>query len=313
MSIVVAARNEERTIRACVEGLLAQRYPRVEVIVVDDGSTDATTPILAELAGAAPPGRLTVLRGEARGPGAARNRGVRAAHGDVVAFIDGDAVAAPDWVEALVAALGDPDLASVGGIQLAPDTATAFQRRIQRFFEAVGFVSDYVRGDRQGVVPTDHNPSCNSAYRRDVFDAHGGFREDLFPCEDLELDRRLALRGDRIGFCAAARVFHERPRDLADFAGMMRRYGAAHRRLVAIHGRFRLLHWLPIVVPVTAGGLVALVVVSPPLALALGGAGLLAALAGLAARGGAAAAPDNAWLLGVAVAAWLTGYWAGKR
>jgi cellulose synthase/poly-beta-1,6-N-acetylglucosamine synthase-like glycosyltransferase len=305
VTVVVAARDEAATIERCVRSLRQQTYPAVEIVVVDDGSTDATGP-LAAAAGA------TVLAGQARGLGAARNRGTASGRGAIVAFMDADAYAAPDWLNSLVEALADPALAGAGGVQLAPDDATAFQRRLQRFLECVGFVSDYVRPSGGAVRPTAHNPGCNSAYRRAVLEAVGGFREDLFPCDDLDLDRRLTLAGYRLGFAPAARVYHYRVRDLAEFRRMMRRYGAGHRQLVALHGRFRLLHWLPIALP--AGALVLGVVVcaSPVSGGALAAGGLAAVLALLAARGGPGHLASNAHLLAEALVAWLRGYHFGK-
>ncbi len=302
IDVVVAARDEAGTIARCVRSLLAQSRPAHAVFVVDDGSTDGTG-ALAAAAGA------TVLPGEARGPGRARNLGVSAATGDVVAFMDADAYADAGWLEALADAFeADPGLAGAGGVQLAPDDATDFQRRLQAFLECVGFVSDYVREGGERVRPTTHNPSCNSAYRREVLTWAGGFREDLFPCEDLELDRRLVLAGRRLAFVPAARVHHYRVASRAGYARMMTRYGAAHRRLVALHGRFRLLHWVPVAAPAALLGLLPLLPV-PPLAASALGLGTLAAAGGLALRGGLGALPSNLDLLALTLRCWLSGYY----
>src|SRR5689334_7316119 len=94
VTVVVAARDEAATIERCVRSLRQQTYPAVEIVVVDDGSTDATGP-LAAAAGA------TVLAGQARGLGAARNRGMASGGGTIVAFVDADAYAAPDWSNSL--------------------------------------------------------------------------------------------------------------------------------------------------------------------------------------------------------------------
>jgi len=302
IDVVVAARDEARTITRCVRSLLSQSHPAHAVLVVDDGSTDGTG-ALATAAGA------TVLAGEARGPGRARNLGLAAATGDVVAFMDADAYADRGWLEALAAAFtADPGLCGAGGVQLAPDDATDFQRRLQAFLECVGFVSDYVRAGGERVRPTTHNPSCNSAYRRGALTSAGGFREDLFPCEDLELDRRLVQAGHRLAFVPAARVHHYRVASREGYARMMTRYGAAHRRLVALHGRFRLLHWVPVAAPVAVLGLLPLLPV-PPLAVAALGLGAGAAAGALALRGGVSALPSNLDLLALTLRCWLAGYY----
>jgi glycosyltransferase involved in cell wall biosynthesis len=305
VTVVVAARNEATTIARCVRSLREQTHPAVEIVVVNDGSTDATGP-LAAAAGA------TVLTVEARGAGAARNRGTASGQGSIVAFIDADAYAAPDWLASLVKTLANPAWAGVGGVQFAPDNATEFQRRVQRFLECMGFASNYMHPSGGIVRPTAHNPSCNSAYRRTVLEAAGGFREDLFPCEDLDLDRRLTSTGHRLGFAPAARVYHYRVRDLAEFRRMMCRYGAGHCKLVALHGRFSLLHWLPIVLPAGVLALAVVLCVSPVSGAALAAGGLAAILSLLAARGGPRHLPSNVHLLAEALMAWLQGYHSGK-
>jgi glycosyltransferase involved in cell wall biosynthesis len=101
VSVVVAVRNGERRIGRCLEALLAQSWPRerLEIVVVDDASTDRTR----ERASAFP---VRVLALPARGgPYAARNAGVRAAAGEVLAFTDSDCAPAKDWVERACAAL----------------------------------------------------------------------------------------------------------------------------------------------------------------------------------------------------------------
>lgn len=110
IAIIVPARNEARNIRRCVEGLLAQSYPNLDVIVVDDGSTDATPRILAELAGGAQ-ARLRVVPGVALPAGWAGKphalvQGVRAAPPDAAwyCFVDADTFAHPDLIAAAHAA-----------------------------------------------------------------------------------------------------------------------------------------------------------------------------------------------------------------
>jgi cellulose synthase/poly-beta-1,6-N-acetylglucosamine synthase-like glycosyltransferase len=306
VTVVVAARDEAATIARCVRSLREQTHRAVEIVVVDDGSRDATG-TLAAAAGA------TVLVGEARGLGAARNLGTAVARGTIVAFLDADSYAARDWLTRLVEALADPPLVGVGGVQLAPDDATEFQRRLQRFFECVGFVSDYVRSSSGTVRETSHNPGGNSAYRREVLVSADGLREDMFACEDLELDRRLTLAGRRLGFVPDARMYHYRVCDLAGFRRMMRRYGAGHRQLVALHGRFRLLHWLPIAVPAGAVSLGVMFCVWPTIGEAVATGALAAMLSVLALRSRPLHLASNVHLLAEALIAWLRGYYYDAR
>ena len=101
VSVVVAAYNEERWIGACLDSLARQAGPDLEIVVVDDGSTDATAAIASRFG-------VTLLRTAHNGAGAARAAGAEAARGDVLVFLDADEIYAPGFVAALVAPLRDP-------------------------------------------------------------------------------------------------------------------------------------------------------------------------------------------------------------
>ena len=98
VSVVVPTRDRPESLRRCLGALRAQDLAELEVIVVDDGSRDRGA-VEAALAGAAPGVRL--LRTPGRGPAAARNRGVRAATGEVVCFTDDDCEPEPGWARLL--------------------------------------------------------------------------------------------------------------------------------------------------------------------------------------------------------------------
>src|SRR5579863_3282257 len=97
-SVIIPAYNAAATIGACLESLKSQHYPDYETIVVDDGSTDASAQIVEA-------SQTRLIRGDHRGLGAARNTGIEAASGEIVAFIDADARADADWLYHLVEAI----------------------------------------------------------------------------------------------------------------------------------------------------------------------------------------------------------------
>src|SRR5207253_10093847 len=113
ISVVVCSYNGARTIRSCLEGLLELEYPDYEVIVVNDGSTDATASIAGEYG-------YQVITTENRGLSSARNTGLRAATGEIVAYIDDDARPDPHWLTYLAATFLSTDHAGVGGPNIAP-------------------------------------------------------------------------------------------------------------------------------------------------------------------------------------------------
>ena len=238
-TVVVAARNSASTMPACLEALRAQDYRRLEVIVVDDGSDDDTAAV-AEAAG------VRVIRTPPVGASAARNLGIAAAQGEVVAFTDGDCVADRGWLRALVEALDARGATGVGGrqVNVFPAAQATLREGFEAFFRAASIVSDYTRGDDR-PRQVRHNASCCSAYRTAAVRDVGGFTPGLWPGEDVDLDLRLAARGATIYYVPTAVVHHHRPGTFAWFRAMMRRYGAAERRLVRRHGRARLVDHVP--------------------------------------------------------------------
>ncbi|MBI5481609.1 MAG: glycosyltransferase [Deltaproteobacteria bacterium] len=249
LAVIIPARNEARVIGACLRSVAAQRLPgvRLEVIVIDDGSTDETA-VVARGHGA------TVLQTGGVGPSRGRNLALRRTGADCCLFTDADCELHAGCLEALVGALetGGPGVAGVGGRQLAPAGSPPYARRVQRFLEAAGFVSDYAR---TGAVTTEtsHNPSCCALLRRAAVAEVGGFREDLWPCEDLDLDLRLRRGGHRLLYAPEAVVYHHRPETPAAFVRMMRNYGRGHAQLMRLHGATRLLHVMPLLTLATAG------------------------------------------------------------
>src|SRR5207244_5719717 len=105
--------NGARTIRDCFEGLLTLEYPNFEVIVVDDGSRDGTAAIAREYG-------FRLISTDNRGLSRARNTGLEAATGEIVAYIDDDAWPDPDWLNYLAVTFRTTDHVGVGGPNLPP-------------------------------------------------------------------------------------------------------------------------------------------------------------------------------------------------
>ena len=107
VSIIIPAHNAAETLAECIEACRQQTYRPLELIVVDDGSTDDTP----RIAWVHP---VHYIRQDQRGPAAARNRGAREARGAILAFTDSDCVPAEDWAARLVDGF-DEDTVAVGG------------------------------------------------------------------------------------------------------------------------------------------------------------------------------------------------------
>lgn len=102
ISVIVPVYNVERYVRECVESLVAQTYPKLEIVVVDDGATDSSGAICDELA--ASHENVTCLHKENGGLSDARNYGLARSHGEWVSFVDSDDYVSPIWIEALYCA-----------------------------------------------------------------------------------------------------------------------------------------------------------------------------------------------------------------
>ncbi|HPI71773.1 MAG TPA: glycosyltransferase family 2 protein [bacterium] len=109
VSVVIPTFNRADLLPAAIDSVLGQTYERLEILVVDDGSTDHTMEVLRPYAD-----RIRVIAGEHRGPSAARNLGMRAATGEYLCFLDSDDVYYPYKVQAQVEQMSAHSINSAG-------------------------------------------------------------------------------------------------------------------------------------------------------------------------------------------------------
>ncbi len=225
VSIIVAVRNGQATIRDCVSSILALRFPRehFEVICVDNGSTDATPQILTEFGAS-----IRVRQAERLGAGAARNEGIGIAAGKWVAFTDADCTVHPDWLEELVRPLRASEADAVGGRILARPNAGI----IEKFGEVVH--------DHERAIHCwpPYLITMNLAVPLAVLRKNGGFDERWLRSQDSEMSFRLASAGYRFAYNANAIVYHRNRSTLAE----LWREGFLHGRWGA--SLFRQYAWL---------------------------------------------------------------------
>jgi lipopolysaccharide/colanic/teichoic acid biosynthesis glycosyltransferase/GT2 family glycosyltransferase len=206
ISVIVPAFNAGEVLPACLAALQAQSLPPedYEVIVVDDGSTDGTF----ALAAGAPVRAIQVPHG---GPAAARNAGVQAARGSLLAFTDSDCVPTPDWLAQLTRPFENPEVVGVRGAYL-----TRQSQLVARFVQ-LEYEDKYDRMARRDTI--DFIDTSSAAYRRVVFLKNRGF-EAAFPTasvEDQEFSFRLSQKGYKLQFVPAARVYHRHDRTLWEY------------------------------------------------------------------------------------------------
>lgn len=193
VSVIIPTYNRADRVLAAIESALAQTYHELEVIVVDDGSTDATMDALEVLAG-----RIKVIRQANAGPSAARNRGVAESEGEVVAFLDSDDLWEPDKIERQVA------LMQRAGPQMCCCVSNATVMGcdghiIGHSFDIAGIKFAFSEGEwtnPQDVLATRFllfNQVV--AIRRKAFERVGGFNVNLRILEDYELSLKLSSVG----------------------------------------------------------------------------------------------------------------------
>jgi glycosyltransferase involved in cell wall biosynthesis len=246
-SVVVCTRNRSSRLREACEAILRVDPPDGgwELLIVDNGSTDDTREI-AEAVWLEAPDRVRVIDEPRVGLSSARNRGFRAAHGDVVAYIDDDAFPARSWLTSLMTAFDDPQVACAGG-----PVEPIFEGELPPWFQGryLAYLTVWDPGARRFDLSYNEYPrGANMAFRSSVFSRFGGFSthlgrkaNSLLSCEETELCLRLERGGLRTVYIPEARVRHTTPVDRLTPRWMEDRFGAqGHSEAIIdwMHGGF---------------------------------------------------------------------------
>jgi glycosyltransferase involved in cell wall biosynthesis len=198
LSVVMPAFDAQRTVAAAIGSALAQTVADLEVLVVDDGSRDATVAEVRRLA--ATDARVTLLEQANAGPSAARNRAIDVARGAVVAFLDADDLMLPNYAERMLERLdARPDVDLVGCDAWVFDGRRGRIRRRTMLDEAAPPAALAPDADGQFRQLADHNfVYVGCAVRRSALVAVGGFEEATNAGEDWDLWLRLLASGRQL-------------------------------------------------------------------------------------------------------------------
>ena len=235
VSVVVPTRNRAESLERMLRSLGQVNYPRDrgEVIVVDDGSHDATGKLVETLQ-AEFPFVLRYVYQAAAGVAAARNRGYHTAKGEVIVFVDDDCLFEPGWLLHLVSGLMQPQVGAVGGPDRELGQASFLARCID--WTVTSFVgTGNVRGGRRFRVARYYPRSFNMAARRQALDKVGGFDLTLPYGEDIDLSYRIRKAGYALACVPAAAVWHHRRASLPSFMRQIFIRGATRMELVRRH------------------------------------------------------------------------------
>lgn len=223
VSVVVCAYNAASTLGECLESLTHVDYPNFEVIVVNDGSQDATGEILKNFP------QFVAISQTNQGLSYARNVGTEIANGEIVAYTDADCVVDRDWLRCLVQAMQDQGVDAIGGPNITP--------------KSDGWSAQCVSvspGNPSHVMLDDHHaehvPGCNMAFNRDLLLSLGGFDPQYRAAgDDVDMCWRLLDNGGTIGFAPGAFVWHHRRETFGAYLKQQIGYGRAEALLLFMH------------------------------------------------------------------------------
>ncbi|MFD0971985.1 bifunctional polysaccharide deacetylase/glycosyltransferase family 2 protein [Plantactinospora endophytica] len=235
VSVIVPAYNERAGIVPAVRSLATGDHPTIEVIVVDDGSTDGTADLVEEL-------RLPnvrVVRKPNGGKSSALNAGIAFASHQLIVMVDGDTVFEPDSIRLLVQPFGDPGVGAVAG-NVKVGNRGSLVARWQHIEYVIGFNLDRRLYETLRCMPTV--PGAIGAFRRQAVVGAGGMTDDTL-AEDTDITMAIVRAGWKVVYEERARAWTEAPATLGQLWKQRYRwsYGTMqamwkHRRALADHG-----------------------------------------------------------------------------
>jgi cellulose synthase/poly-beta-1,6-N-acetylglucosamine synthase-like glycosyltransferase/peptidoglycan/xylan/chitin deacetylase (PgdA/CDA1 family)/spore germination protein YaaH len=212
ISVVIAAYNEEKVIRRTVESVLANGYPKLEVIVVDDGSSDATLGILRHaFAGDA---RVRVYTQANQGKSAALNHAIAYAANDILVALDADTIFPAGTIGKLVRHFADPRVGAVSGNARVGNRGK-WITRFQSIEYVYGFNLDRRALDLLNAITVV--PGAAGAWRKSLILEAGGFGHDTL-AEDTDLTLAIRQLGYQIRYEEEAVAYTEAPEDTRSLA-----------------------------------------------------------------------------------------------
>ncbi|MCK4793851.1 MAG: glycosyltransferase, partial [Desulfobacteraceae bacterium] len=203
VSVIIPVYNDPVGIDKCLKALVEQTWPRdaYEIIVADNRSTDETQCIIQNYAEKYPELVRLVVENDIQSSYAARNKGLQAARGEILAFTDSDCVPEQDWIEAGIKALQHQKAACGGG------RITFFFKdkrpNIYEYLDSARTLNQQAYVEQVGFAAT-----ANFFARRELFERYGKFRYNLVSGGDYEFGRRLTTAGEKMIFISGAIVQH---------------------------------------------------------------------------------------------------------
>jgi glycosyltransferase involved in cell wall biosynthesis len=216
ISVILCTHNRAHTLTTALESIAAQSISESvgwDVVVVDNNSSDETRQVVEDFKRRYPD-RFRYFFEKQQGISHARNRGIQEAHGEILAFIDDDETAAPNWLQNLTANLHNGEWSGAGGRILPQWNCDRPRWLSDKSRLTLAPLAVFDLGTKEGPL-TESPFGANMAFRKEVFNACGGFRTDLgrvgkgmLSGEDSELGRRVFAAGRRLRYEPSALTYH---------------------------------------------------------------------------------------------------------
>jgi glycosyltransferase involved in cell wall biosynthesis len=254
ITVIVCTYNRCQDLARALYSISVSKLPdpvQWEVLVVDNNSNDQTHAVIEDLCRQYPD-RFRYLFEPRQGLSLARNSGVREARGDILAFVDDDAIVEPTWLQNLTANLHDSQWAGAGG-RILPQEGfrPPLWLNIGGPLDLGGSIVLFDLGDKAGEL--DRPPfGTNMAFHRCMFDQYGDFRADLgrsgkslIGNEETEFSLRLMAAGERFWYAPSAVVYHPVPKQRLNKAYLRAWWFSHGRSLIRQTGKMPSVREIP--------------------------------------------------------------------
>ena len=245
ISIVVPVYNDPKGLDDTLKSLVAQDYPpdEFEIVVADNGSPASTVDVIRRYMAGYPVLVRCVVEDTVRSSYAARNKGIREASGEILAFTDADCVPERDWIAAGVAAL-QKEAAAAGGGRIE-FTFRSGRPNVFEYFDSARKLNQQTYVEEISFAAT-----ANFFARKELFCRYGLFRPDLVSGGDYEFGRRVTAQGGKLIYIADALVYHPARSSFSAIRKKSSRVALGQKQLDRLglleHGRLSLRQILPV-------------------------------------------------------------------
>tara|TARA_B100001250_G_scaffold409484_1_gene433925 strand:- start:5868 stop:6896 length:1029 start_codon:yes stop_codon:yes gene_type:complete len=245
ISIVTPTFNRADELDLLLQSLSQQtvKMDLFESIISDDGSTDITKEIVEKWQKKSK-FKIRYLSQKNKGPGEARNHGLKESNGDLILFIDSDCEAHPDWIKTILNQYNTNSFDAFGGPDGAKDDFTLLQKAIDYSMTSL-LTTGGIRGHSEKMISKFYPRTHNMGITKDIYRKIGGFGT-LRHGQDIEYSNRIIKSGAKVKFLKDALVYHRRRSTIKQFSKQVFNWGVARVNLGKIDlSMLRLVHFLP--------------------------------------------------------------------